>query len=72
MAGAERPTQRAVERCESCGGRMVMRPTLSPWEFEGKCAQCGGGVTKSWAHASPAPVFVTEGDGRQGSLFDGS
>lgn len=50
---------------------MRLRPTFSPWEFEGKCETpgCGNGVTVSWAHSSPAPVFGKDGEPRQGGLF---
>lgn len=64
----ERETQHELEHCD-CGGPMRLRPTLSPWEFEGTCDNCKRRVTKSWAHASPAPVFVKDGQPRQGSLL---
>lgn len=65
----KRETQREVEPCE-CGGSIRYRVTLSPWEFEGTCDRCSRGrVTKSWAHAEPAPVFVKDGEPRQGGLF---
>lgn len=63
-----RETQNELTRCE-CGGQQRNRPTLSPWEFEGKCESCGRGVTISWAHHAPAPVFVPDGTAKQGELF---
>lgn len=68
MSDAARGTQLEVERCD-CNGLMRFRPTLSPWEFEGKCESCSSAVTRSWAHAGPAPVFVKDGEPRQGGLF---
>lgn len=67
-----RETQREIVKCERCEElAMRLRPTFSPWEFEGKCETpgCGNGVTVSWAHSSPAPMFVKDGEPRQGGLF---
>lgn len=60
--------QDEVERCD-CGGLMRFAPTTSLWEFEGRCEGCKAALTRSWAHASPAPVFVPNEEPQQGGLF---
>lgn len=55
-------SQPATRRCD-CGGVIVLQATRSPWEFEGDCQTCKGGVIVSWAHKSPPPRFEAPAQG---------
>lgn len=61
-------TQSAQERCE-CGAFMRFTETRSPWEFEGTCDGCKAAILRSYAHASPPPVFAGVVNSPQLSLF---
>ena len=59
-------------RVPPCRGLTTpLRPTESPWEFEGRCERCGAAVLVSWFHGAPAPVFERPQASGQGQLFEG-
>ncbi len=50
-------TQADHGRCE-CGAAIVIRPTVSPWEFEYACEACRRGGVISWTREEPPPRYV--------------
>ena len=48
--------QSAIGHCH-CGGRTVITPTVSQWEFESRCEACTKATVISWAHAHPPPTY---------------
>lgn len=49
-------SRQAATSHRECGAEIVIRPTLSPWNFEYTCVCRRGGII-SWAHEEPPPTY---------------
>lgn len=51
-------TQKDHDHCPACGGRRIILPIISLWEFEAVCPACQQRGLISWSHESPPPRYL--------------